>query len=160
MSPTLSRMHRDHPREVYAAWQRMTLQLGSLSVPLVALLILLAPTLTRLLFGQAYARDAGTEVRILAPGMALMVLQAVTASVVFMADERRQVIRLTITNVSACVVASIALSAVLGAPGTALALALSEALSFFSFARLIRRRYGRSLTHPRESYRVNVKETG
>jgi O-antigen/teichoic acid export membrane protein len=121
----------------------LVLRTGAVAIPAAGALVLLAPGLARLLFGSAYAHDAAVEIRILAPGMGLMVMQSLTAAVIFMADEHRTVMRLGSINVTVCVLASFALSAALGAPGAALALALSEAVSFFSFAWLVRRRYAR-----------------
>ncbi len=143
VSPTLSRVHAARPEAIWSLWLRMVRRAGAVVIPAAVLLAVGGPTIARLLFGPEYEDSAGADLRVLAPGAALMVLQSLTAAVVFMANEHRSVIWLTAVNVLACVAASIACSFAFGSTGAALALTLSELLSFVTFALLIRRRYRR-----------------
>lgn len=143
ISPTLSRAHRNSPGAIWELWKRMVVRCAVVVVPLAAVTVVVAPQLARLLFGPDYEQSAGADLRLLAPGAALLVVQSLSAAVVFMADDHRDVLRLTAVNVIACVAASLALASAFGSSGAALALTLAEALSFASFAVLIRRRYRR-----------------
>ncbi len=143
VAPAWSRTHAARPDAVWRLWLRMVRRAAAVVIPAAVLLAASAPIIARVLFGAEYEHSAGADLRVLAPGAALMVLQAITAAVVFMGDERRSVVWLTGVNVLACVAASIALSAAFGSTGAALALTLSELLSFLTFAVLIRRRYRR-----------------
>lgn len=149
MSPALSRTHRDSPDEIWMLWRRAVLRCSAVVLPLAALGAIGAPLLSRVLFGEAYEQTAGEDLRVLMPGLALMFLQVLSAAVLFMADDHRGVLGLTTFNVGACVVLSIGLSAAFGSTGAAAALSMAEALSFFSFALLIRRRYGAARSHCR-----------
>lgn len=141
VSPALSRAHADRPEAIWGLWLRMVRRAGAVVIPGAVLMAVGAPVIARVLFGASYEESAGADLRILAPGAALMVLQSLTAAVVFMANDHRDVLRLTAVNVLACVLASAALSAAFGSTGAALALTLSELLSFVTFAWLIRRRH-------------------
>ncbi len=140
-SPALSRLHRDQPGEIYAVWRRTVAKMAVVVVPLAAVVAVAAVPIAHLLFGAAYSQSTGVQLRILAPGMAFMMLQSVSSAVLFMADGQRGVISLACLNVSACVIASIVLSAALGADGAAVALTAAEALSFTSFFVLVRHRH-------------------
>lgn len=141
MSPSLSRAHRDSPGSIWIVWRRATGKCAAVVCPLAVLGAIAAPTLARVLFGGEYEQTAGEDLRLLMPGIALMVLQAFSAAVVFMADDHRNVLRLTTFNVAICVLASIGLSSAFGSAGAAMALSIAELISFVSFAWLIRRRY-------------------
>lgn len=141
VSPGLSRAHAERPEAVWGLWLRMVRRASAVVIPGAVVLTVGAPVIARVLFGAAYEESAGADLRVLAPGAALMVLQSLTAAVVFMANDHRDVLRLTAVNVLVCVVASAALSAAFGSTGAALALTLSELLSFVTFAWLIRRRH-------------------
>lgn len=144
VSPALSRMHRDDPQRIWSAWCRALRLIAVFAVPLAIVVGLAAAPICGALFGSRYELTASADLRLLLPGAVLMVMQSVSAAVVFMSDDHRDVLKLTAINVSACVVASIALSSAYGSSGAAVALSLAEALSFASFAVLIRRRYGPS----------------
>jgi O-antigen/teichoic acid export membrane protein len=141
VSPALSRVHRDRPGEIWQLWLRMVSLAGSAVVPVALLALLVAEPLCGLLFGSEYRESAGEDLRFLVPGIALMVPQALSAAVVFMANDHGAVLRLTAANVTACIVASIVGADAFGSEGAALALSLAEALSFLSFTALIRNRY-------------------
>lgn len=144
-SPALSRMHRDAPEEIWATWKRIMRSLASAAVPAIVVTGLAARPLCEALFGSRYATSAATNLRLLLPGAVLMVMQSVSAAVVFMSDDHGSVLKLTAANVCATVVMSISLSAALGSPGAAIAMSLAEALSFGTFALLIRCRHGESM---------------
>ena len=148
-SPALSRLHSGQPDAVYVVWRRTVAKIALIAVPLAVVVALASVPIARLLFGGAYSHPTGVQLRILAPGMALMMLQSVSAAVVFMADGQRGVISLTCVNVSVCVIGSIVLSAALGADGAALALTAAEALSFTSFVVLIHHRHRSARTADR-----------
>lgn len=142
VSPALSRAHRDRPDELWGLWCRMVGGAALVIVPGMLVLALLAHPIAEALFGARYREEAGTVLICLAPGMTLAVLQNLSAAVVFMADERGAVVRLTAIN-SAALIAFVTVGAVwLGAPGAAGATSLAELLSFVSFAVLVRRRHG------------------
>ncbi len=148
MSPALSRAHRDSPDSIWDGWRRAVTRCAVIVFPLAALGAIVAPAVARALFGEAYEQSAGQDLRLLMPGIALMVLQACSAAVVFMADDHKDLVRLTSFNVGACVLVSIGLSAAFGSAGAALALSVAELLSFLSFALLIWRRYRRRAPAP------------
>lgn len=141
VSPTLSRAHRDGSSSIWTVWKRSVAKCAAIVFPLAAGGVAAAPILSRWLFGETYEQTAGQDLRLLMPGIAIMVLQAFSAAVVFMADDHRNVLWLTALNVGACVVVSIGLSAAFGSAGAAAALSAAELLSFTSFAWLIRQRY-------------------
>lgn len=141
ISPALSRAHRDNPASIWLEWKRAITRCAGIVFPLAVVGAIAAPDMARVLFGDAYEQAAGEDLRLLMPGIALMVMQALSAAVVFMADDRKDLVRLTSVNVGVCVVASIGLAAEFGSSGAAIALSLAELLSFSSFAVLIRRRY-------------------
>lgn len=155
ISPGLSRAHRDSPEAIWDLWKRMVTRCAAVVVPLAVVVAVAAPQIARVLFGGRYEQSAGTDLRMLAPGAALLVLQSLSAAVILMADEHRDVLRLTVVNVGACIAVTLALVPAFGSAGAALALTLAEALSFTTFAVLIRRRYrhrpGPSGTHRRRT---------
>lgn len=140
-SPLVSRLHRDRPRDVWRAWRRMIAAAAAVAVPSAVLLVVTAKPLAGWLFGPRYADSAGALLAILAPGMALVVLQGLSASIVLMSDDRRDVLVLTAVNVTALLVVLVVLTATEGATGTAIGITAAEALSFGSFAILVRRRH-------------------
>jgi O-antigen/teichoic acid export membrane protein len=75
--------------------------------------------------------------------MAFAILQQISASVVFMSDDRRAVLRLTAFNVSALFVALVVLTNISGAHGAAVAMSAAELLSFGTFSLLVWLRHGR-----------------
>jgi O-antigen/teichoic acid export membrane protein len=148
VSPALSRLHRDRPDQIWNVWLRMVGLSGMAVVPPAVLALLFAEPLCELLFGPDYREAAGADLRLLVPAIVLMVPQALSAAVVFMADEHSGVLALTAINVSVCVAASIVGAQALGSEGAALALSCAEALSFVTFALLISHRY-RGVAMPR-----------
>jgi peptidoglycan biosynthesis protein MviN/MurJ (putative lipid II flippase) len=75
------------------------------------------------------------------PGVAFMMVQAVSAAVVFMGEGHRDALILGTFNLGFCIVIAASLSAAFGSPGAALSLSLAEVVSFASFAWLIRHRH-------------------
>lgn len=144
VSPTLSRMHRDEPEKLWSAWRGMAIAIGCVAVPLVALVGVVAPALCGLLFGETYRASASQDLRLMLPGVACMLVQAISAAVVFMGDRQRDALILGSFNLVVCLVAAVGLSAAMGSAGAALALSLAELVSVASFALLIRYRYGPS----------------
>ncbi len=143
VSPSISRIHRDRPADLWPVWRRMVSRAAVAVVPGGAVLVLVAHPLASALFGARYAREAGDALAWLAPGMALAILQNLSASIVFMGDERGTVIRLSAFNVAALVTLVGAGSALAGSRGAAIGTSLAELLSFTSFAVLVRNRHGR-----------------
>ena len=141
VSPALSRAHRDHPERIWPLWKRMQIVTALAAVPAMALLAVAAEPLARLLFGDGYAESAGASLRLLAPGMALLLLQSINAAVVLMADAHGPVVRLTALNVAIGLGLTIALVSSSGAEGAAAAMSVAELVSFVSFALLVRRSY-------------------
>lgn len=141
VSPTFSRMHRDRPQLVWLAWRRTVTTVALLAVPCAGLLAVAAEPVCALLFGERYRVSAASDLRLMLPGVALMLMQAVSAAVVMMADDHRDVLKLGAFNLAACTVAAVALSATLGSAGAAGAFTLAEVASFASFAWLIHRRH-------------------
>lgn len=143
VSPSISRIHRDRPAHLWPVWRRMVSRAALAVVPGAAVLVVVAHPLADALFGARYAQAAGEALAYLAPGMALAILQNLSASIVFMGDERGPVIALSAFNVAALVTLVVAGSALSGSTGAAVATSLAELLSFTSFAVLVRNRHGR-----------------
>lgn len=141
VSPTFSRMHRDQPHEIWGMWRRTVVAVACIVVPVIAIAWVAAQPLCALLFGTAYRVSAATDLRLMLPGVVCMLVQAVSAAVVFMGNHQRDAIILGAFNLAICVVAATALSAALGSAGAALALTVAELVSVVSFAFLIRHRY-------------------
>jgi O-antigen/teichoic acid export membrane protein len=144
VSPVLSRAHHQRPEEVVRIWSRMVLRAAAVALPAAAVVAVAAHPIAGLLFGQRYGESAGDSLRWLAPGMALLVLQNITAAVVFMSDELRSVVALTLVNVCVSLPLTWLLVRASGASGAALATSIMELVSFATFAVLVRRRFGSS----------------
>jgi len=142
VSPALSRMHRDNPQQVWPHWRRMVKITAFGAIPGIALVALAAEPICAVLFGETYRVDAAADLRLMLPGAALMMIQAISAAVVFMSDEHRDVLRLTAVNVVAAIALAFGLSAAMGSQGAALALTLAEAVTVTTFGVLIARRHG------------------
>jgi O-antigen/teichoic acid export membrane protein len=99
-------------------------------------------------FGPRYAVSAGDVLTALAPGMALAILQQISASVVFMSDDRRAVLRLTAFNVAMLFALLAVLTNTSGAHGAAVAMSAAELLSFTTFSLLVWLRHGRGVVAP------------
>lgn len=141
VSPAFSRMHRDRPQLVWLTWSRTVTTVAMLAVPCTVLLAVAAEPVCALLFGERYRVSAASDLRLMLPGVALMPIQAVSAAVVMMADDHRDVLKLGAFNLAACTVTAVTLSATLGSAGAAGAFTLAEVVSFASFAWLIHRRH-------------------
>lgn len=141
VSPTFSRMHRDQPQQVWSTWRRMMVVVLCVALPALVLAGFAAESLCAVLFGEVYRASASEDLRLMLPGVACMLMQAVSAAVVFMGDRQRDALVLGSLNLVVCLVAAISLSATLGSSGAALALTLAEFVSVASFALLIRHRY-------------------
>lgn len=146
VSPALSRMHRERPEDLWRIWRRMIAVFACAVVPPAVMLMLLGEPFARIVFGARYAVSAGDALTALAPGMAFAILQQISASVVFMSDDRRAVLRLTAFNVSALFVALVVLTNISGAHGAAIAMSAAELLSFATFSLLVWLRHGRRET--------------
>jgi len=142
ISPTLSRMHRDRPEQIWVTWRRMIVTVGAVALPVAAVVAIWAEPICGTLFGARYGRSAAADLRLLLPGVVLLVVQGVNAAIVFMADDHRAILKISGINLTVCVAASVVLSEIHGSRGTAVAFSLAEAFSFVTFALLIRRRHG------------------
>ena len=141
VAPAFSRAHVDRPEQIWRLWVRLIRVTAVGAASLAAAIALLAHPLARTLFGARYGVIAGDDLRLLCPGMAFLVLQAITASVVLMSDDHSNILLLTLVNVCFCVTATAVLVGTSGSSGAALATSLSECVSFFGFALLVRRRH-------------------
>lgn len=141
VSPRMSRMHRDHPEQIWSAWLRQVRVVATIVLPFAVTIAIAAEPICGLLFGDQYRTTAADELRLMVPGAALMVVQGLGAAVVFMSDDHREVLKLTALNVAACIALTVVLSLVWGSRGAALAVSVAEALSVLTFAMLIRRRH-------------------
>jgi O-antigen/teichoic acid export membrane protein len=141
VSPALSRAHRDRPEDLWRLWKRMMRTAAAAVVPLAVLIALTAEDVARILFGDRYAESAGGVLRLLAPGIAFMLLQNLSVAVVLMGADTRSVVKLTVATVTANLALAVVLSSAAGADGVAVATSAAELISFTAFALLIRRRY-------------------
>ncbi len=148
VSPLISRIHRDRPDELWAVWKRLIGRAAVVVVPGAALAMAAAEPLAGAIFGAEYREPVGSLLAILLPGMAFAILQNLSAAVVFMSDDRRDVLRLTILNVSVLLTMIVVLTTTEGARGTAVAITVAEALSFLSFTALVRRRHRAPVSAP------------
>ncbi|MDX6708656.1 MAG: hypothetical protein QOI48_4502 [Solirubrobacteraceae bacterium] len=148
VSPALSRMHRERPNDLWRVWRRMIAVFACGVVPAAVTLMLVGEQFARVVFGPRYAVSAGDVLTALAPGMALAILQQISASVVFMSDDRGAVLRLTAFNVSVLFALLVVLTNTSGAHGAAVAMSAAELLSFTTFSLLVWLRHGRGVVAP------------
>jgi O-antigen/teichoic acid export membrane protein len=148
VSPALSRMHRERPEDLWRVWRRMIAVFACAVVPAAAALMVVGEPFARVVFGERYAVTAGDALTALAPGMGLAILQQISASVVYMSDDRGAVLRLTAFNVSVLFVLLVVLTNTSGAHGAAVAMSAAELLSFTTFSLLVWMRHGRHTVVP------------
>lgn len=143
ITPRMSRLHENNPEAVWAAWRRYAFLTAVTSIPAAAALAVFANPLTRTLFGAQYSDAASDALRLLAPGIVLMLLQVVNAVVLFTSDEERLVALLVALLVLWAVPLNLALTwwltGRLGSEGAALATSVSEAFTFVFCALIVRR---------------------
>jgi O-antigen/teichoic acid export membrane protein len=144
VSPVLSRAHRDRPHEVVALWRKLVLRAAIVIVPAMLCVSLASEWIAGTLFGARYEESGGEVLRLLAPGMVFLMLQNLTAAVVFMSDDLGPVLALTIVNLVVTIGLTVWLAEAHGATGAAIAASVAEFVSFATFAVLVQRRFGGS----------------
>lgn len=143
VSPAISRIHRERPEDLWAIWRKMVGVTACVGAPAAIALILFAEPVAGAIFGERYSDSAGTALALLAPGMALAVLQNLNASLVFMSDDRGGLVALTFINVVLLVGVVSLLALTNGSAGAAAGTSLAELWSFAVFSILIYHRHGR-----------------
>lgn len=141
MSPVISRAHLHDPATLWTTWRRMILRTGSVAIPGALVVGYFGTEIADVLFGSAYREETGRALTLLAPGMALLILQNLTATIVLMADDHVGVLRLTACNVVLATTLALLLASRYGSDGAAAATSAAEVISFGSFAILVRLRY-------------------
>lgn len=141
VSPVISRAHLNDPEALWWLWKRMIAGVSLFAIPGAILVAYFGPEIANLLFGSAYRVETGRALSLLAPGMALLILQNLTGSVVLMGDSHGSVLRLTACNVGLATTMALVLSERFGSEGAAVATSAAELLSFTTFALLVRRRH-------------------
>jgi O-antigen/teichoic acid export membrane protein len=138
VSPHLSRIHHLEPGRVWGEWSRYVTRTAMVAVPGAFCVAIAAYPLARFLFGQDYADSAGEALRLLTPGIAFMLLQIINAAVLFTSDDQRFLLRMSLPHVLMNIGLTWWLVGLAGSAGAATATSISEAVTFFYFAAVIR----------------------
>lgn len=143
VAPGFSRAHLESPGEVWSLWRSVVLRVALVAIPMAGLLALFAEPVAETLFGTRYAESAGADLRLLAPCAAFILLLSVTSVVVYMGDDTRGAIRLTVANLAVIASLTLVLAQASGDVGTSIATSFAGAFSFAGFAALVWHRHGR-----------------
>lgn len=141
VAPHLSRVIADDPGSVRSEWRHYLLRVAAGAALLSVTIFVLAEPLSRVVFGERYAESAGENLRLLAPGIAFMLVQMVNASVVLMGDTQRTVVRLTLVAVAINALLTWFLAGEYGARGASIATSATEVFTFTSFVFVVRAAY-------------------
>ncbi len=144
IGPHLSRLHQQGPHLVLDPWRRYVRRTAALLIPPIVVLALAAEPIAGVVFGRRYMVSAGTNLRLLAPGIVFMVLHHINVAVMFADDDQRANLIASLLSALGNVTLTSVLVALDGANGAALATTLSEIALFSSYAVWIRRRCERS----------------
>lgn len=141
IAPHMSRVMARGKEAVWSEWRRYVTRVGCAAVLTGVVIAILAEPLSRVLFGERYAKSAGENLTLLAPGITFMLMHMVNAAVVLMADDKRTILKLSVANVTLNLAVTWVLAGAYGARGASVATSLAEAGSFVAFALLVRARY-------------------
>lgn len=141
--PPLSRLHRDEPARVFSEWRRLMLLTAVAAAPVVALLAMFAEPVSGFLFAERYRETAGEDLRLLAPGIAFMLLQVVNAAVLFTSDLQRLLVPMSLLHVGFNVILTWLLADAHGSTGAAAATTISEIVTVTYFGAFVWWRFGR-----------------
>lgn len=151
VAPHMSRVIASDRGSVRREWGHYLRRVGAVAFVVSAAIALLAEPLARLVLGQRYAESAGADLRLLAPGIAFMLLQTVNASVVLMADNQRTVVQLTLAGVALNAALTWYLAGTHGDRGAAVATSIAEIVTFAGFAILVRANYRPGVMRERDA---------
>ena len=141
VAPVFSRAHQAGDEEVWRLWSRYIRRMALIALPVGAGLAIAGQPIAGLLFGARYEESAGTDLSLLAPAAALIVLLSVSSVVLYMDDRSGGLLRLTALNLVVNLALTIPLTVLGGHHGTAAAVSIGELVSFCGFAFVIVRRH-------------------
>lgn len=127
--PEMARLHRAEDDRFARLYERSWRYLAIVSLPLAALLVLLAGPIIDLLYGHP-APEAATTLRLLAPTLIFYFLNIPNARLMILRDRQRVLAFLFAISGAANLVAGLLLIPAYGAPGVAIARVLSMSILF------------------------------
>lgn len=143
VSAHVSRLHVERPERVWPEWRRYALKILVVSAGPLLLVTIFSEPICALVFGEAYRNTAGSDLRILAPGIVFMLLQLLNAAVLFTSDAQRFIVRLSFLHVLMNITLTYLLVVSYGSTGAALATSASEVITFVLFATMVWWLFGR-----------------
>jgi len=141
IGPHLSRIHRDDPGRIWSEWRRYAGRTAVLATPFVIALIVAAAPIAGFLFGDRYADAAGEDLRLLAPGIAFMLIHTINLLVLFTSDDTRLLLPLSTVLVAMNVSMTWWFVGFAGSAGAAAATSVAELVTVLMFVGLVRWRF-------------------
>jgi O-antigen/teichoic acid export membrane protein len=137
--PRLSQLGVSEPERLWSLWLRWVRILSLVSlVPTLAVVAGAVP-LADLLFGERYRAPAGSDLRLLAPSIAFVLLHSLNAAFLFALDRQRALVRLSLVNVGVNIALTATLAQLAASTGAAVATTLSSIFTFVYFVFIVRR---------------------